>query len=676
MRRVVKLILALIIAGFLSSLPMARAMVADTSISDENLVASARAIVAGKVLRIESRWDEKRKDIYTDITISVSQVLKGNIATRTIVIEQLGGHWRDRQSWLTGSPQFANGEEVLLFLNTNKEGVLHTAHLGMGKFSIAKSPQGMRMLKRAGSHERVDADQYIAHVKQLMIDQAVQIAQFDQMYGTNLVVVPPDYHPGNGEIMPAFTLLTARFYQPDTDMPVTFLVNPDNAPVSDGGMTEVNNAIAAWNAAGSRLHLVNGGMTDLCGLAMDNASVISFDDCLSQLDNPVNGQGMLGAVKMVVGDGNRVINGNTFAPIIESDIVFNNGFKKVLGISSNLEELITHFLGNAFGLDNSSTNPNEPNASLREAIMYFEPHFDGRGARLNLDDQTGVNKLYPFFTPVQIATTGLATPVLNVAFTQQINAANGFLPYTFALTDGMLPAGLSFSASGVISGTPTKVETQSFTITVTDFDNFQASQKFTLTINPGLVNITSVSPTRICYDEGAMITIKGTGLQGVANVKISQGKLMDFKIVDDNTIEADVVGPGQSGLVADVQVSNSVTSSTLPSVIVFDGPMLKSARLGSAAVTNSNGKRVRARGIIVKGLDVTISEMIKINGTLSMLPVQQTNSGDFIFFGTKDMPLKNVIPAKGPFNITLVDPGLSCESNSVKVARKSSSATP
>ncbi len=60
-------------------------------------------------------------------------------------------------------------------------------------------------------------------------------------------------------------LLTARFYQPDSDMPVTFLVNPDNAPVNDGGMSEVNNAINAWNGAGSRLHLVNGGSTTAFG---------------------------------------------------------------------------------------------------------------------------------------------------------------------------------------------------------------------------------------------------------------------------------------------------------------------------------------------------------------------------------------------------------------------------
>lgn len=49
----------------------------------------------------------------------------------------------------------------------------------------------------------------------------------------------------------------------------------------------------------------------------------------------------------------------------------------------------------------------------------------------------------------------------------QFNVTGGTAPYTFVL-EGALPAGLTMSSSGLISGTPTTAETTNFTVTVTD----------------------------------------------------------------------------------------------------------------------------------------------------------------------------------------------------------------
>lgn len=46
--------------------------------------------------------------------------------------------------------------------------------------------------------------------------------------------------------------------------------------------------------------------------------------------------------------------------------------------------------------------------------------------------------------------------------------ASGAPPYTVTLADGALPAGLSLSTAGVISGTPTTEEAPEFTVRVTD----------------------------------------------------------------------------------------------------------------------------------------------------------------------------------------------------------------
>jgi hypothetical protein len=65
-------------------------------------------------------------------------------------------------------------------------------------------------------------------------------------------------------------------------------------------------------------------------------------------------------------------------------------------------------------------------------------------------------------------TGGLPNATLGVAYTQTLHATGGLPPYTYAVTSGSLPAGLSLSSTGVVSGTPTAVGASSFTITATD----------------------------------------------------------------------------------------------------------------------------------------------------------------------------------------------------------------
>ena len=70
--------------------------------------------------------------------------------------------------------------------------------------------------------------------------------------------------------------------------------------------------------------------------------------------------------------------------------------------------------------------------------------------------------------PALTFTGSLPNAVVNVAYTQTLHASGGVAPYTYALTAGALPAGVTLSGSGVISGTPTAVGAYSFTATAID----------------------------------------------------------------------------------------------------------------------------------------------------------------------------------------------------------------
>ena len=72
---------------------------------------------------------------------------------------------------------------------------------------------------------------------------------------------------------------------------------------------------------------------------------------------------------------------------------------------------------------------------------------------------------------------------VGVSYLQTISVSGGLAPYSFSVTAGALPAGLTLDPStGVISGTPTMVETANFTITAVDAQTCAKSQDYTIDI--------------------------------------------------------------------------------------------------------------------------------------------------------------------------------------------------
>jgi hypothetical protein len=62
----------------------------------------------------------------------------------------------------------------------------------------------------------------------------------------------------------------------------------------------------------------------------------------------------------------------------------------------------------------------------------------------------------------------LPNATVGVAYSQALDASGGRTPYSFSVTSGALPAGLTLSASGIVSGTPAAPGASTFTVTVTD----------------------------------------------------------------------------------------------------------------------------------------------------------------------------------------------------------------
>ena len=67
-------------------------------------------------------------------------------------------------------------------------------------------------------------------------------------------------------------------------------------------------------------------------------------------------------------------------------------------------------------------------------------------------------------------------------YAQTLTSADGQANYTWSVSSGALPAGLTMSSAGVLSGKPTATGTANFRIRVTGADGFYAEQDFSLTV--------------------------------------------------------------------------------------------------------------------------------------------------------------------------------------------------
>ncbi len=97
---------------------------------------------------------------------------------------------------------------------------------------------------------------------------------------------------------------------------------------------------------------------------------------------------------------------------------------------------------------------------------------------------------------LSVTTTSLPAGVANVLYSPQSLVASGGsgTGYSWVLINGTtLPAGMSLSSGGVVSGTPTAAGTTMFTVKVTDSASDTATGTVSITINPGLsVTTTSI----------------------------------------------------------------------------------------------------------------------------------------------------------------------------------------
>jgi hypothetical protein len=350
----------------------------------------------------------------TDYLMDVERVLKGSVGSSSLVVRIPGGRAASgMQLKIYGAPRFTEGERVLLFLGRHADGTYRILHLVLGAFHEAELA-GHVVAYRDLSEVDVLDDEETRQEEARSLRDFDLFADWVADRARDVLRVPSYYVriPGNtaNSLLPMFTLLEnggrhIRWFQFDTGGAVAWKIDPDPLAGFPGNTQDaLRGALAAWTAESHtpvRLNFTGTSNATAGFESFDNQNVLLFDDPNGDIETAFscsNGGTLAVGGPWYDPEVTGRFNGETYSRTQGADVVLNDGIACFFQASSNpqkiLEELVGHEIGHTLGLGHSSENPNEPNPALRDALMYYRVHNDGRGARLGSDDIAGLRRLY------------------------------------------------------------------------------------------------------------------------------------------------------------------------------------------------------------------------------------------------------------------------------------------
>ena len=239
---------------------------------------------------------------------------------------------------------------------------------------------------------------------------------------------------------------------------------------------------------------------------------------------------------------------------------------------------------------------------------------------------TSITFVLPASTTLTAGTVGTAYGPVT------FQATGGTSPYQYIINGGVLPAGMSLSSAGVLSGTPTASGAFSFTVLATDADSVTGSQTYSLTVGKATATIT-LSNLAQAYT--------GSPLSATATTAPS-GLTVSFTY---NGSETPPTVPGSYTVVATINEPNYLGSATGTLVI---SKRMATVTLGNLTQTYTGSPISATATTVPGGLTVTFT----YNGSAtaptaggSYTVVATVNDSDYAGSATGTLTIQPITPA-------------------------------
>lgn len=450
------IILALVLAAEMNPLSATSyVMVSDEALVDGSPVAAVVRVVS------EDRAAGQRQiapTAMTEYVVQVEEALKGQIPNGMATVRMPGGRGPGGMSLkIYGMPRLRSGERALLFLEPAGDGTFRIAHLILGAFREV-SVEGHRLAVR-NLGEASEVRKTAAGVE--TVPGSDRLRDFDGFARwvadrAGSVRRSGDYYVQDdgrlGRAVGEFRLFedpdtgsNLRWFEFDTGGNVRWMAfRSGQQGLTGGGYTDFQAALQAWNdEPQTPVDYRYGGKTRVKNglIEYDEINSIVFNDPNRELPSfSCSRGGVLAYGGPWYFQETTEFQGEQYHRIANADVVINDGlacfFRNSPSGPKAAAELFGHELGHTLGLnhscgDDDSEDPSCQNALFDDAMMRAFIHDDGRGARLNPDDQAGLRALYELNptpdAPSDLVVTAVTTSEVTLSWTDNADDETAYV---------------------------------------------------------------------------------------------------------------------------------------------------------------------------------------------------------------------------------------------------------
>lgn len=253
--------------------------------------------------------------------------------------------------------------------------------------------------------------------------------------------------------------------------------------------------------------------------------------------------------------------------------------------------------------------------------------------------------------PLAISTAALPDWTQNVAYAQTLAATGGSGTYSWSVTAGSLPAGMTLNAqTGAITGTPTAVSTATFTVQLSD-GSATATRQFTIRINPPPTITTTTLPNG-GQNQAYSTTLTASGGTPPLTWSIASGSLPQGLSLNASTgvISGTPAATGSFAItfrVTDAAGAASTAPLNLTVASASSITITTAAVLPQAVVNSLYAVTLAATGGSGTGYQWSLAPGSTLPGGLTLNPLTGAISGTPVVAGTSQFTIQVVDSAGG-----------------------------
>jgi len=384
----------LILIGFLSFVSEALVMASSLARTTESQdVGAAIGICRGRVISVEAFRHPTNGGIFSRAKIQVLETLKGAFESQITVVQR--GGMIEGEGEVSGlAAPLVVGDERVWFLAQRADGTLEIQRGAVGALPAAGGLSSVARMRRLRLVSRTAGATPTRALVGEDFESVSGVQQANSGSPTGVTGLLLD----NSDV-------PARFLAPDRGEPIPYWVDATALPAGVSqtqALTTVSQALAAWSAVTGIAFRFDGltsfGMSAADVDISDEKLRIQLHDTFNEISPSsvlgVGGRAFTNVSSLLTAGGGGQVNGVEFHKTTRGYVVLEHGAPSLQNMAT-LVEVLCHEIGHALGMAHSSENTAEANGTLKQAIMYFQAHADGRGASLGTYDGTVIQKAHP-----------------------------------------------------------------------------------------------------------------------------------------------------------------------------------------------------------------------------------------------------------------------------------------